>query len=68
MHYKVPLPNYPNFENLQLFMAIIDWEVGIVVEGSQNVWATCLTQCQVPYKKFPFKTLHPNASRKIFKT
>jgi hypothetical protein len=32
MHYKVPLPNYFNLENLQLFMAIIDWKVGSVVE------------------------------------
>jgi hypothetical protein len=45
MHYKVPLPDYLHLENLQLFMAIIDWEVGIVVEGNQSVWATCLTQC-----------------------
>jgi hypothetical protein len=45
MHYRVPLLDYLNLENLQLFMAIIDWEVGIVVEGSESVWATCVAQC-----------------------
>jgi hypothetical protein len=45
MHYKVPLLNYLNLEILQLFMAMINWEVRMVVEGNQSVWATCLTQC-----------------------
>jgi hypothetical protein len=45
MHYKVPLLDVLNLENLQSFMAIIDWELGIVVEGNQSVWTTCQTQC-----------------------
>jgi hypothetical protein len=60
-YYGVPLHDYLNLAKLQLFLAIIVWEVGFVGKRSQGVWATCLIPCLNILPRIFLEIIHPNA-------
>jgi hypothetical protein len=61
MYYGVPLHDYLNLARLQLFLAIIVWEVGVVGKRNQGVWATCLIPCLSILPRIFQKIIHSNA-------
>jgi hypothetical protein len=67
MYYEVPLFDYLNLAILRLLLAILAWEVGVMGEGSQDVWATCLIQCLMSYSRFFSRPYIQVFSKRIFK-